>query len=283
LSYLDARKFDQALPLLEEMLELRKDKDGLDHPDTLGVMNDLGTCYWSLGRLDKSVPLYEQLLPLREKKLGRDHMDTQITVANLGVNYKDAGRVPEAIPLLEEAYQASKKHATESWIGPVLLDAYARAGKTAEAAKLIDDLLADSRKARPKESPQLAGQLALLGAALLEMKEFAKAEPLLRECLAIREKKESNAWTTFNTQSMLGGALLSQKKYKDAEPLLLKGYEGMKAREKTMPPEASARIPEALDRMVELFTATDRPEEATKWRAERAKHPSLALPPKEKK
>ncbi len=82
---------------------------------------------------------------------------------------------------------------------------------------------------------------------------------------------------------MLGGSLLSQKKYADAEPLLLKGYEGMKAREKTIPPQGATRIPEALDRLIELYTATDKPEEAKKWRAERAKYPNLAPPPREKK
>jgi TolA-binding protein len=125
----------------------------------------------------------------------------------------------------------------------------------------------------------------VLGLNLLQQKKWSGAEPLLRECLAIREKKEPNSWTTFNTQSMLGGSLLGQKKYADAEPLLLKGYEGMKAREKTIPPlwPATARIPEALDRLIELYTATDRPDEAKKWRDERAKYPEVAPPPREVK
>jgi hypothetical protein len=33
------------------------------------------------------------------------------------------------------------------------------------------------------------------------------------------------------------------------------------------------RIPEALDRLIELYTATKRPDEAKKWKAERAKYP----------
>jgi hypothetical protein len=32
-------------------------------------------------------------------------------------------------------------------------------------------------------------------------------------------------------------------------------------------------IPETLDRLIELYTATNRPDEATKWQAERAKYP----------
>ena len=53
--------------------------------------------------------------------------------------------------------------------------------------------------------------------------------------------------------------------------------------EKVIPPQADTRIPEALDPLIELYTATDRPEEAKKWRAERAKYPNLAPPPREKK
>jgi eukaryotic-like serine/threonine-protein kinase len=77
--------------------------------------------------------------------------------------------------------------------------------------------------------------------------------------------------------------LLGQKKYAEAEPLLLAGYEGMKQREKTIPPQGSTRIPEALDRLIELFTATDKPDDVKKWQAERAKYPEAAPKPGEKK
>jgi tetratricopeptide (TPR) repeat protein len=124
-------------------------------------------------------------------------------------------------------------------------------------------------------TPDRSGQLAKHGLDLLKQRKWAEVEPLLRECLAIREKKEPDAWSTLNTQSMLGGALLGQKKYAEAEPLLLAGHEGMKAREKTIPPQANARIPESIDRLIELYTATNKPNEVKKWRAERAKYPSV--------
>ena len=102
--------------------------------------------------------------------------------------------------------------------------------------------------------------------------------------MTIREKLQPDAWTTFNTQSLLGGALLGQKKYADAEPLLLKGYEGMKQREKLIPPQGNTRIPDALDRLIELSTATNKPDDAKKWQSERAKYPVPKQPtPVEKK
>jgi tetratricopeptide (TPR) repeat protein len=234
-------------------------------------------------RLDKSVPLFEELLTLRETKHGRGHPETLQTRANLGVNYKDAGRLAEAIPLLEEAHRASQKHPTLRWVGQPLLDAYRKAGRAAEAVELIDELLADARRHLPRDSPQLAGVLAQHGLALLEMRKFVEAEPHLRECLAIRAKAQPDAWTTFNTLSLLGGALLGQKKDAEAGPLLLKGYERMKARETTIRSQGRIRLPEALDRLIELYTATDKPGEVTKWRAERAKYPDIAPPPPERK
>jgi hypothetical protein len=93
--------------------------------------------------------------------------------------------------------------------------------------------------------------------------------------LAIRDNTTPDAWTTFNTQSVLGAALAGQKKFPEAEPFLLKVYEGMKQREESIPKSGGAerRIPEAIDRLIDLYTATNKPDEVAKWRAERAKYP----------
>jgi serine/threonine protein kinase/tetratricopeptide (TPR) repeat protein len=270
LAYQDAGQLDKALPLFEETLKLHKAKLGAEHPDTLTSMNDLAALYWRQQRLDRSIPLFEETLQLKEKNLGRQHPQTLQTLANLGVNYKDAGRLAEAIPLLEEAYTAGKKHPGLRWVGPALLDAYGKDGRPSAAAKgLVAELLEDARKRLPRDSPQLAGQLASLGLALLQLKAFAEAEPLLRECQAIRAQKAPEDWTTFNTKSMLGGALLGQKKYAEAEPLLLAGYEGMKQRQAQIPgPWRSIRLGEALERLVQLYDAGGKPDEAAKWRKE---------------
>jgi hypothetical protein len=108
---------------------------------------------------------------------------------------------------------------------------------------------------------------------------------VLRDCLAIRQKQTPDNWRTFNTQSLLGGALLGQKKYAEAESLLVKGYEGMKTREKTIPKQGGGelRIPEALDRLIELYTAINQPDEAKKWQTERAKYPQGNTKTPEKK
>src|SRR5207245_9755299 len=100
----------------------------------------------------------------------------------------------------------------------------------------------------------------------LKQHRFADAEPLLRECLAIREQKFPDDWRTFNTKSVLGGSLLGQKKYVEAEPLLLAGYEGMKQREETIPPQGKVRLTEAVQRLVEFYEVTGKTDRSDGWR-----------------
>ncbi len=267
-------KLDLALPLYEEALKLKKAKLGPEHPNTLITMNDLGAAYWSAKQFDKSVPLFEDLLRRREAKLGRDDPGTLHTVAQLGVNYKDAGRLEEALPLLEEAHRAAKKHARLRWVGMPLFDFYIKAGKVERAVAISRELLGDMRASLPKQSPQFSGQLARLAFSLLKINAFAEAEPLLRECLAIREETQPDSWLTFNTKSMLGAALLGQKKYADAVPLLLAGYKGMNERQEKIPAAGKTRLTEALQRLVGLYEVTGKEEEAAKWKAELAKRPA---------
>jgi hypothetical protein len=235
-------------------------------------------------QLDKSVPLFEDLVKRREAVFGRQHPETLRDIANLGVNYASAGRFDQALPLLEEGYKASKTIPSLRWVGPMLLEGYARAGETAQGTALAKDVIADARDMSPPDSPQLAGRLTQIGFTLLTLRAFAQAEVVLGESLAIWTKKEPNAWMAFNTQSLLGGALLSQQKYAAAEPLLLAGYQGIKEREKTIPLISRARLPEAADRLVALYTATNKPDEVKKWQTERAQYPGArTTSPAEKK
>jgi hypothetical protein len=223
-------------------------------------------------RLDKSVPLFEAALQQNERAFGPKHPNTIKIAANLGVNYAGAGRLSEGLPLLEMAYQASKERPGSEWIGGELLFTSIKAadpakpGDVLKIATLVKELIANARKALPEDSPQLAGQLAQFGLMLLEVQAWNEAEPLIRESLTIREKIQPEVWTTFNAKSLLGAALLGQQQYAEAEPLLLAGYRGMRDREASIPPQGETRIPEALERLVQLYEATGDASQAEEWR-----------------
>jgi len=67
---------------------------------------------------------------------------------------------------------------------------------------------------------------------------------------------------------MLGGALAGQKKFADAEPLLLEGYSAMKERESAIPANAKLRLTEAVQRLIDLYSAWEKPTETEKWQKE---------------
>jgi hypothetical protein len=56
----------------------------------------------------------------------------------------------------------------------------------------------------------------------------------------------------------------------------------MKQREKAISLRYATALPEALDRLIELETATNRPDEVKKWQIERAKYPPDEATPRKK-
>jgi serine/threonine protein kinase len=267
-------QLQKALPLLEQTLAKRKEVLGADHHDTVTTMNDLGAAYWSAGRLDKSVPLFEQTLRLRQAKLGPYHVESLNTQANLGVNYRDAGRLKEAIAQMEAALDGGRKLPAGlqyrlAWVKPELALAYENDGQFARAEPLYRSALDHAQRQFPAGDLRLGNPLVELGWNLLQQKKYAEAEPLLRDCLALRQKHQPLAWTTYYTQACLGSALLGQKKYAAAEPQLLEGYRGLEQSEPQHPKGGRPRLRETLDRLIELYAAWGKQEEAARWRAVR--------------
>ena len=89
---------------------------------------------------------------------------------------------------------------------------------------------------------------------------------LAREWLALGEKELPDNWQTFNARATLGACLAAQNKHADAEPLLLSGCAGMKQHEPEIPAESKSRLPEAIQHLVRLYEAANRPDRAAEWR-----------------
>jgi WD40 repeat protein len=274
--YWNAGRLEEAAALYIELLNTNKTKLGPEDPATIEAENLLANVSRRMGRFEKAIPLWEDVLKYRKAKLGRDNPQTLGTMWALGGAYKEAGRLAEAIPLLEAA-AAKNPHPVRT---RDVLDVYERAGEHAKVVALCQKQLSENRKSRQEDNWQQADLLGRLGRAYLAQKKWPEAEPHLRDCLAISEKNRPDDWTTFEAQSLLGGSLLGQKKYTEAELLLLKGYEGLKLWEKALEPPDAPRVVEALDRLIEQYTATNKSDEAKKWQAERAKYPATRTPDK---
>jgi hypothetical protein len=145
--------------------------------------------------------------------------------------------------------------------------AYGAVGRWAPAEVLRRENLAQRRKAVKPYSPLLAVDLAGFGTNLLKQSRWSEAEPVLRESLALLEQTHPDDWTRFITMSRLGEALSGQGRYAEAEPLVVQGYEGLKARAAKLPPPGKIRLPEAAERVIRLYEAWGRPDEAVGWKS----------------
>jgi serine/threonine protein kinase/Flp pilus assembly protein TadD len=181
-------------------------------------------------------------------------------------------------PMVRKARAASRANAGS---GPKLEPALAAAEKryrdlvTAKGPNHIDTLLARRDW----------GQLCLASgtrfdegeAMIIEVMRALRDRPvddairvftigLLRGCLAHRQQNDRESWKTFNTQAVLGGELLIQKQHTEAERLLRGGYEGLKKYEARIPAQARARLGETVKRLVQLYEATGKEDDAARWR-----------------
>jgi hypothetical protein len=143
---------------------------------------------------------------------------------------------------------------------------YSLLDQHAEAEPLLVLWLEKFVTTQPVAPSLVALRLGMLGGCRVHLKKHADAEEPLRASLELYVKQRSRDVARYETESLLGAALAGQKKHAEAEPLLLAGYKGLKPRETTLPPMWKQRVADAAWRLVQLYDAIDKKEDAAKWR-----------------
>jgi tetratricopeptide (TPR) repeat protein len=259
-------QFHLAQPLYQEVLRVRTAKQGADHPDTLTSRHHLALLYASMDKPDQAIPMLKETLALRKIRLSPEHPSTLDTQADLGINLCNAGRQAEGIVQLEEVHQKGLSDRRLVRVTGILLGAYLRAGKTAKARALAEELLQTARDKFADDSLDHFAALADAGWLLTEWKSFADAEPLLREAVSRGDSFFVDSWRTHHARLLLGVALLGQQKFADAEPLLVLGYEALRERESQIPRETGAPLDQSVQWAVELYEAAGQAGKAADWR-----------------
>jgi len=218
----------------------------LNPPPVVACMN-LGDILSQQGKLDEAIACY--------RKASEFAPENRLVLANFGNALLKRNKVKE--------FNACYRTATE--FAPKDPHLHIDFGFTLLMHGKRDEAVAAFRNAT-RIAPKDDRVLARIGSSMLRYDLFKQSEPLLRQCNAIREKRQPDDWRRFHSLSMLGGSLLGQGKYDDAEPLLLEGYGGLKARARQAQP---SRVREALERVIALYEATNRTKKVAHWKAER--------------
>ena len=225
-----ARKFNEAIPIAQEFLELCEKALGPDDPATAYVLNNLAVLYFSLGDYAKAEPLLQRVLKIREKALRPDHPDIATTLDNLAELYHKMGDYAKAEPLYQRVLKIREKAlgpdhpATATALSNLAL--LESMGDYAKAEALYQRALEITEKAFGPDDPKTAVALDSLGAVYRFMGDDAKAESLFQRVLKIREKALGpDHPDTANALSKLAVLYDSMGDYAKAEPLLQRALE----------------------------------------------------------
>ncbi|MGL4419805.1 MAG: tetratricopeptide repeat protein, partial [Gemmataceae bacterium] len=118
---------------------------------------------------------------------------------------------------------------------------------------------------------------------LLRLQKWADAAVIAAECLAIYRKTDPDSNYVYRAMSTLGAAKVGLKQFAEAEPLLVEGYEGIvrsRTDRRMGNPDEQIRI--AQTRLMELYEAWGKPEEAAQWRAKIRRKLEVAPQPRSK-
>jgi len=269
----EQQKYAQCELLNVQTLEARRRVLGPDHLETLRTQHNLALVYLQQRKMDKAEPLLVQTLKVCRRTLGAEHPLTLSSMNSLGSAYRMQRQYAQAEAQLLEALEVSRRvlgpESTTRYLLKNLADVYLKQQQFAKAEPLIvESVHIALQQTEESRGPNAWIQLADLYAAqhrllLVEQKKYAEAEPILRQLLDIYIV--AKPWLKFQTRSLLGACWTSQQKYEPAERLLLSGYEGLRASEGAIPIADRKLLAEALERIVQLYQAWGKPEQAAQW------------------
>jgi tetratricopeptide (TPR) repeat protein len=281
-SYDDIRDPERALVVAQRDAELH----GCESP---WAVAQLARAYRANNRLDEAAQAYRQALRALPPGPSEDRTAYQLSLADLLTRTGDHDAAAEITESLVEGTRAA--HGDEQgqlvdrmirlWWAARILDVTAIESKPilwlARSSHVTPiesrHILRAQRGLRPDENGfmplgnyevSLPARTVEPASALLRENQHADAESLLRAALAAYELVLSEEhWQMCELRSLLGAALTGQERFEEAEELLLNACEQMRA-DSEAPPESIAT---AIKRIVALYDASDRPDEAGEWRA----------------
>lgn len=83
--YINIGRYDDAEPLYDEALMIRRQVLGADHPDTASSLNNLAGLYHAQRRYVEAAPMVMEAVEIMERVLGAEHPNTKIMRENYEV------------------------------------------------------------------------------------------------------------------------------------------------------------------------------------------------------
>jgi tetratricopeptide (TPR) repeat protein/predicted Ser/Thr protein kinase len=258
----------ESADMLRQLIEVDRRVLGEENASTLGNRYNLIMALESMGKYSEAEQLGMKNLESYRRVYGEEAAGTIASEMALATAYRALGKFTQAEALLVKHLEVARRvqgaGSSNDANGTTALGiTYQDEGKDDLAEATLNEALALDRKVFGTSNASTIGCLTALGRLRLSQKRYAEAETLIREANKGAENLKTSRWDVFDRQSLLGAALLGQGKYAEAEPLLLGGYEGLAKLAPDL--SAEANLPEAGQRLVRLYSAWGKADQAEEW------------------
>ncbi|KAH7374180.1 hypothetical protein BKA64DRAFT_714983 [Cadophora sp. MPI-SDFR-AT-0126] len=141
----------EAVALLEQVVEIQKTTQPETHPDLLASQHTLAMTYYRNGQAKESLVLLEQIVEIEKTTLPETHPDRLVSQHELARVYKANGQVKEAVALLEHVVEIRittlpEMHPDRLASQHELARAYKANGQVKEAVALLEQVVEIRRK-----------------------------------------------------------------------------------------------------------------------------------------
>jgi serine/threonine protein kinase/Tfp pilus assembly protein PilF len=275
----------RAEPLHRDALAIRRKLLGDEHGETAVSLSDLASVLRLNGDLAGAETLLRQSLALNRKIRGDAHAMTATTLHDVGLIVGARGDPASAESIFRNVIAVHRKALGENHpLVAVTLNSLSRVlrdqGRYDEAAEALQAALAIARTTLGSEHQLVAIYTINLGAVQFARGQFQAAEALGREGLRVRRLspqmvpnrrriRPEDDWSIAAVENLLGASLTALARYGEAETVLLDARRNLEAE-----PPSPQDVRTNITRLVELYTAWRKPDEAARYRAA-LKYPSI--------
>ncbi|HEY4368345.1 MAG TPA: tetratricopeptide repeat protein [Steroidobacteraceae bacterium] len=177
-------KYAEAELLYREALQMQRKLLGNDHPDVAMTLNNLAFVMHDRGDIKSAIEFSKESLDTYRRALGNEHPSVARGMQNLGIWMMEGGDKVSAEPLLRDALDLRRKllgpeHADVASSMTLLASLLIDTGRSEEALELASNARAIYLKALGPDHWRTATATSAEGAALAELQQYDKAEPLL--------------------------------------------------------------------------------------------------------
>ncbi len=275
-------KFAEAAETYREALKIHSKLYGEDHPFTAASISNLAVMLHELGDYQGSELFSRKALALRIKLFGDEHPDVAASLANLALLLQDKREYKEAERYYRRSLDMRRKLFGEKHVR--LTSTMSNLASLLEARRdynqseaLLQDALAIRRKYWGEEHWEVATILHNLASVSYQKGQVSEAEKSLRQAFAIYQKTlQPGHWIIHRSRSLLGACLTKLNRYSEAEEELLAAYNGLKL----IRGEQHALTRRTLSRIVELYVAWDKSDQAASYRALLKNKEKTSTPPR---